>query len=67
MIICDRCGQKRAVRATEKLIIEAEGQEIDLCRDCFADVYEFITTIPKRKNKPGIFKKSDNGDSKGVH
>ena len=67
MRICDRCGQKRANRATDKIIIEMEGQEVDLCRDCFVDVYEFITTIPKRKNKTGIFKKTNDSDSKGVH
>lgn len=55
MRICDRCGVKRAVKATERIYIETEGQELDLCPTCFHEVVEFATTIPKRKNKTGFF------------
>lgn len=54
MRICDRCGQQRAQKANERIYAESEGMEIDLCSACYAEVIEFATSIPKRKNKKTV-------------
>lgn len=54
MRVCDRCGPARAEKANERIYVESEGVEIDLCTACFNEVLEYATTIPKRKNKKTI-------------
>ena len=58
MRVCDRCGLKRAIKANERIYIETLGQEIDLCSECFHDVLDYATNVPKRKNKTSLNEKN---------
>lgn len=48
MRICDRCNPEKQKKATEKIIIEREGEELDLCQDCLYEVREFAYNRQKR-------------------
>lgn len=59
MRVCDRCGPKEAKKATDRITIEREGHEIDLCQDCLYEVTEFALHKKAKKRSVLSLKKED--------
>lgn len=52
MKICDRHGTEKPITSRYSILVEQEGQEIELCSECYLEFMEWVTSgIKTPKNK----------------